>query len=168
MARKKSDVLPEPEFNYFTIPIPACAKKDPESRGFLIGLHQEMCSIEAEDGRKGSVVMGTGLGSDRIVIRWDGQECLIFGRDLLKAWVSRIDPAAGIRIKASAAGEKQQPPSEYEKATATLVRAAQAVCQARNGSNPAATKIAHEKAVDELAEALKGMFPPKAKKKGRT
>jgi hypothetical protein len=38
-----------------------------------------------------------------------------------------------------------------------LVRAAQTVCQTRNGSNPEATKIAHEKAVDELAEALKGV-----------
>lgn len=40
-----------------------------------------------------------------------------------------------------------------------IVRAAQAVCQARNGSNPEATKIAHEKAVDELAVALKSADP---------
>ena len=36
-----------------------------------------------------------------------------------------------------------------------LILAAQAVCQSRGGSNPQATKIAHEKAVDELATALK-------------
>lgn len=36
-----------------------------------------------------------------------------------------------------------------------VVRVAQNVCQTRNGSNPEATKVAHEQAVDELALALK-------------
>lgn len=39
-----------------------------------------------------------------------------------------------------------------------LILAAQAVCQSRNGSNPEATKIAHEKACDDLEKALKAAY----------
>ncbi len=39
-----------------------------------------------------------------------------------------------------------------------LILAAQAVCQSRNGTNPEATRIVHEKACDDLDKALKAAF----------
>ncbi len=51
-----------------------------------------------------------------------------------------------------------------------VIQAAQAVCQSRNGTDEQATKIAHDRAVDELEQALKAALDkqPKPTPPGKT
>lgn len=48
-----------------------------------------------------------------------------------------------------------------------IILAAQAVCQSRNGSNPEATKLVHERAVDDLDKALAAYFGKGKKQKSK-
>jgi hypothetical protein len=63
------------------------------------GFRQEMISV-GEKGTEayGTLMTGTGLGSDVIHMEWRGRKALLFGRDLFKAWVATFAPEDAERM----------------------------------------------------------------------
>jgi len=103
MAKKKTAPRPPGEsirfspqaaIDRFTIDaVSAGRKRYEDDPGFLIGLHQEVLSLTDADGKiRMAVKSGAGLGSDRLVLVCDGEECVVFMRDLLRAWVKTVKP----------------------------------------------------------------------------
>jgi hypothetical protein len=62
--------------------------------------------------------------------------------------------AAITRKDAEAARVRATDKRNATKRLANLIRAAQAVCQSRGGSDPEATRVVHDKAVCDLEAAL--------------
>jgi|FLYN01.1.fsa_nt_gi hypothetical protein len=65
-----------------------------------LGFRQEMLSIG--DGQKtiGRVDCGAGLGTDFIILEWEGRKAFVRGLDLLKAWLATFDPESAKLVEA--------------------------------------------------------------------
>jgi hypothetical protein len=59
----------------------------------------EMLSLgDKDDPAHGSVVTGSGCGSDAIVLSWRGRGAIVRGKDLIRAWVSTWAPEDAKRM----------------------------------------------------------------------
>jgi len=47
---------------------------------------------------EGSMMTGSGFGSDAIVMEWHGRRALVRGKDLFTAWVATWDPDSAKRM----------------------------------------------------------------------
>lgn len=66
-----------------------------EEGGVVFRLRQSMLDIGND---LGSVTCGAGLGGDFIELSWKGRTSVLYGRDLLKAWVATFEPDAAEHI----------------------------------------------------------------------
>lgn len=64
----------------------------------FMALHSEMISLDEGDEHVGALSTGSGLGNDCINLEWRGKRIVIFGRELLRAWVETFDPEGAKRI----------------------------------------------------------------------
>jgi len=74
--------------------LPVRDLKDPDL-SIVLGLRQEMVGVEEIDA---SVSCGAGLGTDFIILQYGERTLLIRGSELLKRWITSIDPEVGDRI----------------------------------------------------------------------
>lgn len=62
-------------------------RKLEEGEGLVLGFRQEMIAMgKGEHG--GSVMTGSGLGTDFIILQWGDREAVVRGSELLRAWVA--------------------------------------------------------------------------------
>lgn len=63
------------------------------SEAIALGFRQSMLELGP-----GSVSTGAGLGTDWIILEWDGKTVVVRGSELLKAWVSTFAPEDAARF----------------------------------------------------------------------
>lgn len=78
------------------LPVPFAEVGDRE--GIALGFRQGMLELTAGDGTGGGVTSGGGMGSDFIVLDWNGRMAYVRGIDLLRAWVASFDPEEAARF----------------------------------------------------------------------
>ena len=86
MKKKKKTGAPKTTRSTLMVPV-----TEYEQRPMILGM--EMLSVgDKDDEARGSVVTGSGLGSDSILLEWRGRGAIVRGSDLLKAWMATWAP----------------------------------------------------------------------------
>ena len=71
-------------------------------QGIGLGLRQSMIELgDKHEPEHGGVMTGAGCGSDAIILEWKGRHAVVYGRDLIRAWVMTFAPEDAVRIPAS-------------------------------------------------------------------